>query len=58
MMAAVLLALAGEAMIGQGSFKFGEALLVGLIATPIAPVAKDLTSALQAGVKAAQILRR
>jgi hypothetical protein len=58
MMAAVLLALAGEAMIGQGSFKFGEALLVGLIATPIAPVAKDLTSALQAGVKAAQLLRR
>lgn len=34
------------------------AILVGLAATPVAPIAKDLTSALSAGVKAAQMLRK
>ncbi|MGA2151113.1 MAG: hypothetical protein ABSG48_02985 [Geobacteraceae bacterium] len=34
------------------------ALLVGLLATPLAPVAKDLSSALQAGVKAVQAARK
>jgi hypothetical protein len=33
-------------------------ILAGLIATPIAPVSKDLTSALAAGVKAAQAIKR
>jgi hypothetical protein len=34
------------------------AVLAGLLATPLAPVSKDLASALQAGVKVAQALRR
>lgn len=34
------------------------AILLGLAATPIAPIAKDLTSALGAGVKVAQTLRK
>lgn len=36
--------------------QYGGALLVGLAATPLAPIAKDLTSALQAGVKVAQLI--
>jgi hypothetical protein len=47
---------------GQGSYWFtpdmSQALLVGLIAIPLAPISKDLTSALAAGVKALQGLRR
>jgi len=34
------------------------AVLCGLLATPLAPVSKDLASALQAGVKVAQLVRR
>lgn len=37
---------------------FWKAVLAGLIATPIAPIAKDLTSGLAAGVKVAQTLRK
>jgi hypothetical protein len=37
---------------------FWKALLAGLVATPIAPIAKDLTSGLAAGVKVAQTLRK
>ncbi|MEB0040410.1 MULTISPECIES: hypothetical protein [unclassified Pseudomonas] len=41
------------------SFKsLGVALLVGLAATPVAPVAKDLTSAIAAGAKAAEAFRK
>lgn len=36
----------------------GRAALAGLIATPLAPVAKDLASAVQAGAKAAQLMRK
>lgn len=32
--------------------------LCGLLATPLAPISKDLTSALQAGVKVAQAIRK
>lgn len=35
-----------------------EAILLGLIAAPLAPVTKDLSSALAAGVKVAQTLRK
>jgi hypothetical protein len=38
------------------SAKFGEAILAGLLATPLAPVAKDLASAVQAGAKAAKAI--
>ena len=41
-----------------GTIDMGQALLTGLLATPLAPVAKDLSSALAAGVKAAQLLRK
>ncbi len=37
---------------------FGQALIVGLLATPLAPVAKDLSSAVQAGAKAVQAMRK
>lgn len=57
----VVLAITGI-MIVNGSESFtehlGEAILVGLAATPIAPIAKDLTSALSAGVKVAQAIRK
>lgn len=41
-----------------GSPLFWKALLAGLVATPIAPIAKDLTTGLAAGVKMAQTLRK
>ena len=41
-----------------GSALFWKAVLAGLVATPIAPIAKDLTSGLAAGVRVAQTLRK
>lgn len=40
------------------SAEMGRAVLCGLLATPLAPVAKDLANALAAGVKVAQSLKR
>ena len=37
---------------------FHEAVIAGLLATPLAPVAKDLSSAVQSGVRAMQALRK
>ncbi|WP_296660302.1 hypothetical protein [Thiobacillus sp. 0-1251] len=55
----VILALIGGAIVGMGTLPdFGAALLIGLLATPLAPLSKDLTSALQASVKAMQLLRK
>jgi hypothetical protein len=56
---AVVLALLGAWAIDGSSFSFlsadaGKAFLGGLLATPLAPVAKDLSSAIQAGAKLAQ----
>lgn len=63
--AAVLLAVAGGwAITGTGAASyFGTAMmwkaaLCGLLAIPLAPISKDLTSALQAGVKVAQAIRK
>jgi len=56
--ASVSLALFAKWIVGIETVSYSKALLLGLIATPIAPVAKDLTSALQAGVKAVQVLRK
>lgn len=63
--AAVLLAVAGGwAVAGTGAASyFGsatmwQAVLCGLLAIPLAPISKDLTSALQAGVKVAQAVRK
>ena len=59
----VALALAGGYALDPKNFwhfggTFGEALLVGLLATPIAPVAKDLSTAIQTGAKAMQAVRK
>jgi hypothetical protein len=37
---------------------FYKSILAGLIATPLAPIAKDLSSAVQAGAKVAQALKK
>jgi hypothetical protein len=54
----VLLAVFGALMVKDPSFTVTKAVLVGLVATPVAPFAKDLTSALQAGVKVAQAFKK
>lgn len=41
-----------------GSALMGQAVLCGLLAVPLAPISKDLASALSAGVKVAQSLKR
>ncbi len=56
---AILLAiLGGRIVVGDTFFSNGSevvrAVLAGLLATPLAPIAKDLSSAIQAGAKAAQ----
>jgi hypothetical protein len=67
MLVALALAIVGawllsDASQGPGAFLgsplFEKAVLAGLVATPIAPIAKDLTSGLAAGVKVAQALRK
>jgi hypothetical protein len=58
---AVVLALVGNCALGASSgsgVSWGVALIAGLLAAPLAPVSKDLASALQASVKAMQILRK
>jgi Domain of unknown function (DUF4372) len=54
----VVLALIGAYAVAPGGGLYLKALLLGLVATPLAPITKDLSSALAAGVKAAQLLRR
>lgn len=62
---AIVLALLGGWTVASnsGSVFFGTsqmaiAILCGLLATPLAPISKDLASALQAGVKVAQAVRK
>lgn len=55
----VALAVAGGSVVGLAKPEdWAAALLIGLLATPLAPLTKDLTSALQASVKAMQLLRK
>lgn len=54
----VVFSLIGKLSVDNPSFSWPIAIMVGLAATPIAPIAKDLTSALQAGVKAAQAFKK
>jgi hypothetical protein len=54
----VALALLGAKATGNWNSNWGLACIVGLLATPLAPVAKDLASAIQAGAKVAQSLKR
>jgi hypothetical protein len=60
---AVVLAVWGGALLREqtgyvGSADFFFAVLIGLISTPLAPLAKDLTSSLSEAVKAVSALRR
>jgi len=62
---AIVLAVAGGwAVVGTaagdyfGTAKMWQAALCGLLAIPLAPISKDLASALQAGVKVAQAIRK
>jgi hypothetical protein len=43
---------------GTGGSAIGLGVLVGIAAVPLAPIAKDLTSSLQAAVAAMQIIPR
>jgi hypothetical protein len=54
----VALALAGAWTVYGDHARYGIAIITGLIATPLAPVAKDLSSAIQAGAKAAQAWKK
>ena len=54
----VLLALAGWLALPDSSVSFGVALIGGLLAAPLAPVSKDLASALQASTKMLQLLKK
>lgn len=64
---AVILALAGGWMLDSAklslgayllSADFGRALLVGLLAVPLAPIAKDLSTALATAVNAMQLVKK
>ncbi|HEV2202856.1 MAG TPA: hypothetical protein VGR73_23810 [Bryobacteraceae bacterium] len=60
--ASVVLALAGGIMLHAGSQLSGkdiaESLLVGLLATPLAPIAKDLSTALATAVNTLQLVKK
>jgi hypothetical protein len=64
LVATILGAVGGWIVIGSGSFsffttrEFALSLLVGMMATPLAPIAKDLTTSLQAAVSSARLLKR
>lgn len=60
---AVLLAMAGGwVLLGTDGFfghrEMGEALLIGLLATPLAPIAKDLSTALATAVNTLQLVKK
>ena len=54
----LLLALAGRYVLADASISMGAAILAGLLAAPLAPISKDLASALQASAKALQAMRK
>ena len=56
--AMVMAGLAGYFFFGGGWQTVGKALLVGLAATPLAPIAKDLASSLQAAAGAVGAIKR
>jgi len=57
MFVAIIMAVIGGLTIDHGD-RIGLYILAGVLATPIAPISKDLTSALAAGVKVAQSIKR
>lgn len=54
----VALALGGRWALGSADVSLSAALIAGFLAAPLAPVSKDLASALQASVKTLQIFRK
>ncbi|WP_297840527.1 hypothetical protein [Pseudomonas sp.] len=54
----MVLAVFGFYIYEPTALSLGLGLIVGLAATPIAPIAKDLTSAISAGVKVAETFRK
>jgi hypothetical protein len=52
----VLAVLGSQYALGPGHYY--QAMLAGLLATPLAPVAKDVASAIQAGTKVAQLWKK
>ena len=58
---AVLLSIVGLLIINPHNMDprdLALAVLCGIVAIPLAPIAKDVASALQAGVKVAQVVKR
>ena len=58
LVATILGGIAGCLVYGFGTWQFGLSLLVGVSATPLAPIAKDLTTSLQAAVTAVRVVKR
>jgi hypothetical protein len=64
MMTSVVLALIGGIMlhnagsVSSWGLDIGESLLVGLLATPLAPIAKDLSTALATAVNTLQVVKK
>jgi hypothetical protein len=59
MLISVLLALAGTLVLQKSSpHDLGIALIIGLLATPLAPIAKDLSTALATAVNALQAVKK
>lgn len=54
----VALALAGRLVLDDPHISYGIALIAGLLAAPLAPISKDLASALQASTKMLQLLKK
>jgi hypothetical protein len=58
----VMLALAGGWVVNGGNLSSAKdivtAILIGLLATPLAPISKDLTSALSASVRTMQLFKK
>ena len=58
MVFSVVLALAGALSLGALAAEWGQALVVGLLATPLAPIAKDASTALATAVNALQAVKK
>jgi hypothetical protein len=54
---AIILAVCGDMVLNNPIPLFG-AVLIGIVATPLAPIAKDLTSSLAAAVDAISAVKR
>jgi hypothetical protein len=54
---AIALALTAAYVLPNGTIGWGQAALLGIIATPVAPIAKDLSTAISTGAQAIQTLK-